>query len=584
MAIASRSAQLVVGVDTGGTFTDVTLVNPATGQSWAGKTPSTPEDPSLGFGQAIAAVLKVAGASASDIGRVLHGTTVATNLILENKGAATALITNAGFRYVLEIGRNDVPRGSSLFSWIKPKRPVAPHHIFEVAGRLDPRGDEVEPLDEFALGEIAGRIEAAGINTIAVVFLHSYANPRHEQRAAQILERLHPAASISLSSDVLPVFREYERSMATILNATVKPVVGDYIARLERRLTDLGVAAPLLLMKSNGGVASARRLRTTPVETALSGPAAGTVGASAAGAAAGHRDLIAIDIGGTSADISLIRDADPSLTMRGRIGDWPLALPTVDIRTIGAGGGSIARVSSSGTLTVGPESAGAQPGPACYGRGGTEPTVTDANLVLGYLPPHLLGGSFRLDAEAARRAIVTRIAEPLGMTVDDAARGILAIVNHHMVGAIRLVSIERGHDPRDFALLAFGGAGPLHGGALARLLDIRTIVVPPAPGVLSATGLLISNVKAEFARTVEYAGGRLNIEQIGSTFDRLGHQALSWLDDERVPGNVRRITKSAALRYRNQGFELFVPWSGDKVDATSLAATIQAFHTLHEQL
>ena len=337
-------------------------------------------------------------------------------------------------------------------------------------------------------------------------------------------------------------------------------------------------------MKSSGGVTSTRAARRAPVETALSGPAAGTIGAAFVGAAAGFRDVIGIDIGGTSADVSLCQNAEPSLTMRGRIGDWPLGLPVVDIRTIGAGGGSIARVSTSGALTVGPESAGAQPGPVCYGRGGTEPTVTDAHLVLGHLPPYLLGGAFALDSDAARRAIATRIAEPLGMELMEAARGILAIVNHHMVGAVRLVSVERGHDPRDFALLPFGGAGPLHGGDLAHLLGMTTVLVPPSPGVLSALGLLISNLKAEFSRTLQLPGGRLDLDKVGTTYAALDRQARDWLDQEQVPAAARRVSWSAALRYRNQGFELHVPWAGTVVDAAASAATIRGFHELHERL
>ena len=574
----------IIGVDTGGTFTDVTLLDSTTGQVWTGKTPSTPDDPSLGFTNAVESVLKSAAASGPQIGRVLHGTTVATNLILENKGARVALLTNEGFRYVLEIGRNDVPRGSSLFAWVKPKRPVLPQHIHEIPGRIDPHGEEVDPLDEAAVRQAAARIREAGISAVAVVFLHSYANPAHEQRTAAILREAAPGSEISLSSDVLPVFREFERSMTTILNAAVKPVVAAYVGRLEQRLARQGIDAPLLLMKSSGGVTSTSTVRRAPVETALSGPAAGTVGAAFIGATAGFPDVIGVDIGGTSADISLIQGAEPSLTTRGRIGDWPLGLPMVDIRTIGAGGGSIASVSAARGLLVGPRSAGAQPGPACYGRGGAEPTVTDAHLVLGHLPPYLLGGTFPLDVEAARRAIATHIAEPLHLDLLEAARGILAIVNHHMVGAVRLVSVERGHDPRDFALLPFGGAGPLHGGNLARLLGVRTVLIPPAPGVLSALGLLISNLKAEFSLTIDLSGGHPNIERIGAAFAILDWQARHWLEAEAVPQPARRVTWIAALRYRNQGFELSVPWSGASVDEAAVAATITAFHNLHERL
>ena len=325
---------------------------------------------------------------------------------------------------------------------------------------------------------------------------------------------------------------------------------------------DTGIRAPLLLMKSSGGVAGTDTIRRAPVETALSGPAAGAVGMAFVGAAAGFGDLIGVDIGGTSADISLIKDGRPSVTVNGRVGDWPLSLPMVDIVTIGAGGGSIARVSRAGALTVGPQSAGADPGPCCYRRGGTEPTVTDAHLVLGHLPPWLLDGSFELDVEAAQRAVATRVAEPLGLDLMAAARGILAIADSHMVGAIRVVSVERGRDPRDFVLVPFGGAGPLHGGALARLLDIRTQLVAPSPGVLSALGLLVSNLKADFARTCLQQQGRYDLAQMTEAFAGLQADAERWFERESVPAAARRAAWSASLRYEHQGFELTVDWPG----------------------
>jgi N-methylhydantoinase A len=308
------------------------------------------------------------------------------------------------------------------------------------------------------------------------------------------------------------------------------------------------------------------------------------VGAAYVGANSGHANLIGIDIGGTSADISLIHGGEPGLTTSGRIGSWPIGLPIIDIVTIGAGGGSIARVSDAGALSVGPESAGAVPGPVCYGRGGVEPTVTDAHLVLGHLPPYLLGGRFELDAAAARSAVRTRISEPLGLSVEAAARGILAIVDNNMVGAIRVVSVERGHDPRDFSLLPFGGAGPLHGAALARLLGMRTIVIPPGPGVLSALGLLVSNLKAEFTRTCLQKAGAFDVATIARVFAELESEALAWLDAEAVPGEARRIAWHASLRYRHQGFELGVPWAGRDATLASAQATVAAFHRLHERL
>jgi N-methylhydantoinase A len=362
------------------------------------------------------------------------------------------------------------------------------------------------------------------------------------------------------------------------------PTVSTYVERLEQRAAEQGIAAPLLLMKSSGGVASTRAIRRTPVETALSGPAAGIVGAGFVAAQAGYGDLITIDIGGTSADVALVRGGRPGLTTTGRIGDWRVTLPMVDLTTIGAGGGSLARIGGTGALVVGPESAGAAPGPVCYGQGGTQPTVTDAHLVLGHLPDRLLDGSFRLDRGLARRAIERRIAAPLGLSVEAAARGILEIADSAMLGAIRVVSVERGHDPRDLVLVPFGGAGPLHGGALARLIGCRTILVPPAPGVLSALGLLASSLRAEFSRSCVQRGGRFDLDRIATVFAELARNAAAWLAAEGVPEAMRRTSWHASLRYEDQGSELALPWAGEAVDQGALDATIAAFHAEHERL
>jgi N-methylhydantoinase A len=577
-------AAAIIGVDTGGTFTDVTLLDSSTGRIWNAKTPSTPEDPSLGFTNGIAEILSATGTSGEGIARVLHGTTVATNLILEGKGAPAALLTTNGFKYVLEIGRQDVPRRSNLFTWVKPKRPIAPRHIHEIAGRIGPDGTEIEPLDEEAVRAAARAIRFEGIEAVAIVFLHSYANSAHERRAAEIVAAEHGTANVSMSSDVLPVFREYERTMTTALNVHVMPVVTRYVERLDRRLAEQDITAPLLLLKSSGGVTTTRNVKRAPVETSLSGPAAGAVGAAFVGRSAGISNLIGVDIGGTSADISLIHDGEPGLTTRGQVGNWPLGLAMVDIVTIGAGGGSIARISETGSLAVGPQSAGAQPGPVCYGRGGSEPTVTDAHLVLGHLPPFLLGGRFKLDVESAQAAIAGRIAKPLGLTVPEAARGILAIADNHMVGAMRIVSVERGHDPRDLTLLPFGGAGPLHSGALARLAGMSRILVPPNPGVLSALGLLVSTLKAEFARTCLQRAGAVDVDQVATVFAALHDEAAAWLDQEAVPEEARRIVWSASMRYENQGFELFVPWQVGSADGDAVDGAMEAFHEQHERL
>ena len=573
-----------IAIDIGGTFTDVSLLDHRSGTIWNAKTPSTPDDPSRAFMEGIEEAMALAKLGPEVLGHVFHGTTVATNLILESKGAAAALLTTLGFKHVLEIGRHDIPRKANMYSWIKPKRPVPPERVHEIPGRLDHQGNEIAPLDETAVRAAARSLKRDGVSAIAICFLHSYADARHERRARELVLEEMPEALVSISAEVLPVFREYERSMATILNVYVMPAVSTYVGRLEQRLEEKRISAPLLLMRSNGGVGGADTMRREPVQTALSGPAAGVMGAAFMGELAGFKNLITIDIGGTSADICLIKNGEPRMTVEGRVGEWPLNLPMIDINTIGAGGGSIARVTPTGALSVGPESAGAVPGPVSYGRGGSEPTVTDANLTLGRLIPTLLDGRIALDRAAAERAIVDRVGRPLGLDLARAARGILSIVDNNMIGAIRVVSVERGHDPRDFVLLPFGGAGPLHGTSLARLLGIKTILVPPAPGVLSAMGLLVASVKSEFARTSLQRPGAYDFAEMARVFTELQAQAEAWLEHELIPPAHRSTRWQASLRYLHQGFELTVPWGGSRVDAETVEHTIAAFHALHEQL
>jgi N-methylhydantoinase A len=579
----SPAAGTLIGVDTGGTFTDVALLDAANGRLWVSKTASTPDDPSCAFGEGIKGGLARGSVTGTQVKRVLHGTTVATNLILERKGPQVAILVTSGFRHILEIGRHDIPRKSNLFTWVKPPRPVPPQHIWEVPGRIGANGEVVESLDEPAVEQAAREIAAAGIRTVAIVLLNSYANAEHERRVADIVRAAHPEALLSLSSEVLPVFREYERCVTTLLNAYVMPAVSTYVERLEQRVREAGIQAPLLLMKSSGGVTSTASAKRKPVETALSGPAAGAVGAAFVGASAGFRDLLTNDIGGTSADIALIQSGTPRLTTTSSIAGWRMGLPMVDIMTIGAGGGSIARVSSAGGLVVGPESAGAKPGPVCYRHGGTEPTVTDAHVVLGHLPPYLLGGAFTLDVDVAREAIRSRIAVPLGLSIEAAARGILEVLDNNMVGAMRVVSVERGIDPADLVFVPFGGAGPLHGSSLARLVGCNTVLVPPAPGVLSALGLLVSNLRAEFARTCVQRAGHYDMAQLAAVFDELTADAVAWLDSEDVPPESRVLLKQASLRYKDQGFELDVPWAGG-VDDAALHMLLESFHDAHERI
>jgi N-methylhydantoinase A len=568
-------ADFAVAVDIGGTFTDVALSDRVSGLQWRAKVPSTPADPSEAFVAGMMLALGEAALRPEDVGRVLHGTTVATNLILEGKTARAALVTTAGFRHVLEIGRQDIPRHANLFTWTKPKRPVPPSLVFEVRERVGPGGVILRPLDEASVAEVAIGLRRLDVQAVAVCLLHSFACPEHERRVAELLRAALPDVAVTASVEVLPVVREYERSLVTILNAGVMPAVSTYIRHLEHRLSDVGIAAPLLLMQSNGGVAGAATIGRAPALTVLSGPAAGVVGAREAAAAVGIDDIITIDIGGTSADVCLMRGGQIELTQRGRIGDWPLPLPMVDIVTIGAGGGSIARL-SNGALTVGPASAGAIPGPACYGTCGKAPTVTDAHLVLGQLPPSLLGGQMKLDVALAGRAIRTDIAGPLGLSVRQAAQGILAIANSNMVGAIRVVSVERGHDPREFTLVAFGGAGPLHGCVLAELLGMPRVLVPPAPGVLSAEGLLAARLKAEFSRTLPRPD---EWEKAETVFASLRAAASGWFAAERVAETERKIRCVALLRYEGQGSELSIAWPGSM--AAAKAAFAEAHHALN---
>jgi N-methylhydantoinase A len=578
-----------LAIDVGGTFTDITFTDAATGALWVAKTPSTPGDLSAGFINAVRKVLVLAGRPPGDVLRVFHGTTTATNAILEGKTPPTALVTTAGFKYVLEIGRHDIPRHGNLYGWSKPTRPITPERVFEVTERLDVDGSVLTPLDEPAARSLARQLAQLGVPAVAVVFLHAYANPAHEQRMQAILAEEYPGVLVSLSSEVLPQFREFERTMATSLNAAVMPPVSRYVSVLRDALDGEGVQAPLLIMKSDGGVTSAATCVRQPVQTVLSGPAAGVVGAVSVGRSAGFADIISIDVGGTSADICLVRDGRPEVTKDGMIGPFPLKLPIVDIHTIGAGGGSIAAVTSAGRLTVGPRSAGAEPGPVCYGRGGDEPTVTDAHLVLGRIPAALLGGELPLEVAAARAAVAARVGRPLGLGVEEAAAGIVEIIDNAMARAIRTVSVGRGHDPRRFALVAFGGAGPLHACRLAELLEIPTVVIPPRPGVLSTWGLLDTDIRATFVKTVGVAERRLadagaQVARLEAAWAELERQAQGWLAGEQVPLERQRFERAADLRYEHQSFELTCPIGEGPITAARLGALLATFHAEHRRL
>jgi N-methylhydantoinase A len=577
-------ASCTLAIDVGGTFTDVTLADAATGTTWITKTPSTPHDLSVGFMTGIQKVLALGQSGTADIMRVFHGTTTATNAILEGKTAPMGLLTTQGFKYVLEIGRHDIPREGNLYGWIKPTRPVTPDRIFEVHERIDVAGQVLTPFDEDDCRRAVRRLRQLGVASIAVVFLHAYANPLHEQHAARIIAQEYPEAVVSLSSEVLPQFREFERSMATVLNAAVMPHVSRYLNVLRGKLDAAHIGAPLLIMKSNGGVTSAETAARQAIHTALSGPAAGVIGAVSVAHSAGFSNLISIDVGGTSADICLVRDRQPEITKEAKIGPFPLKIPIIDINTIGAGGGSIAAVLAPSRLQVGPRSAGAEPGPACYGRGGEDPTVTDAHLLLGRIPSSLLGGEIPLEREAARQVIQKRIGHPLGLGLNEAASGIIEIINNNMARAIRTVSIGRGHDPRQFVLVAFGGAGPLHACRLAELLDIPAIVIPPTPGVLSTAGLLSTDLKNDYVQTCYQEGPQYDPARITAVYADLEAQALAWLQAEQVPPEAQRLTYAADLRYAHQSFELTCPMRTGHVTEGLMQALVVAFHREHRRL
>ena len=574
----------VLALDVGGTFTDVVLVDLASGSLVTAKQESVPDDPSVGFFASIDKILRRTGVSAPEIILLLHGSTVATNAILENKGAKTGMLVSDGFKYLLEIGRAEVPRKANLYAWVKPKRPVPPRLIQEVPERTRLDGTVATALSEDTCRAAARRLAALGIEAVAVLFLHSYANPANERRAGEILAEELPGVEIALSSEVLPIFREYERGMATALNASVQPLVGRYVGRLRAGLEKRGIDAPLRVMKSNGGIFSPEQAARQSIHMALSGPAAGVRGAARIADLAGYPDLMTIDMGGTSTDVCLIRDGVPNISKDGKIGPFPLSIPIVDIHTIGAGGGSIASVTEQGGLRVGPESASADPGPACYGKGGERPTVTDANLLLGRIPPHLLDGEVAIDRALAEHAIESHVARPLGIGAVAAARGILAIVDNNMVGALKVVSVEKGYDPRAFTLCAFGGAGPMHVGALARLLGAPRTLIPRHPGILCAIGLLAADLRYDFVRTRLQRAPDYDLVALAETFEALLREAAARLEAEEVAVERRRYARSADLRYARQGVEITVPWVADEVSAAGVEVVIADFHRLHQRL
>ncbi|MFF5211542.1 hydantoinase/oxoprolinase family protein [Streptosporangium sp. NPDC000396] len=564
-----------IGVDTGGTFTDVVAVDEQTGEITTTKTPSTPANPADGFMAGVRKVLEKAGVE--NVAAVVHGTTVATNQLLEDRIADLGFITTEGFEFILEIARQSVPDGyGNSYFWVKPSRIVPVHRIRTVGGRLDHTGTEVRPFDEAQAVEAARWFRERGITAIGVCFLHSYANPEHELRMREVLEREHPDAVVSISSDVLREYREYERSVTTLVDAAVKPTMRRYIANLADRL-----GMPFSVMKSNGGVLSAAEVVHQPITTVLSGPAAGALGAALIASTAGHPSVITLDGGGTSTDVAVVIDGEPSLTTEGSIGRYPCKIPMIDIVTVGAGGGSVAWISPEGTLKVGPKSAGADPGPLCYGRGGTEVTVTDAHVFLGRVPPHLLGGEIPLDADAARQGIEA-LAGKLGLSPERTAAGILEISAFNQSNAIRQITVKRGLDVRDFPMVAFGGSGPLLVCRLIDILDLPSVIIPPDPGNVSAFGLLTVDVKNDYVRT--FVTRELPLDSAAEIFGDLERQAAEALDREGFDTGRHVYARSADLRYYGQAYEVRVPAPAGPLDEAWQAEVLDRFHEAHRRL
>jgi N-methylhydantoinase A len=572
-----------LAIDIGGTFTDVVLLDAASQRLTFVKAPTTPADRALGFFNGIEGVLAAAGARAEDVRGITHGSTIATNAVLEGKGSRLGLITTLGFRDMLEIGRAYIPGiFTNFLRWQKPERLVPLERVRAVPERIAADGSVIAPLDEAAARAAIAELLEEGIEALAIALLHSYANPEHERRIEALAREMAPGLFVSRSSAVLPEYREYERTMTTVLNAYVMPAVDRYLGRIQEGLAAKGLPREISIVRSDAGVMSLATALERPVNTVLSGPAGGVLGASAVAAVAGYDNVVSMDMGGTSTDVCLSTAGEPRLSTETWVSHYPVKVPIIDITTIGAGGGSIASVAASGALRVGPQSAGSEPGPVCYGRGGTSPTVTDANLVLGRLPVELAGGAVRLDVAAARTAIEAHIARPLGLTVDAAALGIVRIVDENMLGALRVVSVQRGIDPRDLTLVPFGGAGPVHGAELARLAGIATMLVPPSPGVLSALGFLLADVKQVFTLTRVGVVGLIDEDAYRRELERLMAEAGGWLAREGVAEAKRAIEVALDLRYRGQAYELPIRVNVP-LDAMAWNDAAMRFHEEHKR-
>ena len=573
-----QSSNVRIAVDIGGTFTDLQILNEATGNNHAHKTPTTPGDPSEGLLTGLQEAAELFGFSFGQISILIHGTTIATNAVLERKLPTGALITTAGFEDVLEIGRH--LRTHVYTNKAEERTLLIPRsRRFGLKERTKADGSIECALNDEDIKALAQKLTDCGAETVAVSLLHSYANPGHERRVAQILEKCLPQMRISISSDISPEFREFERTSTTVLNALLMPVVGDYLKRLGARLTDHGLTAPVYLVQSNGGVATPQMAARHPARLLLSGPSGGAKAAETIAHRLGRLNLVAVDMGGTSYDVSLVEDGRVHQVNQGEVDGCPVRLPMVEMRTIGAGGGSIAGTDTAGGLYVGPESAGAVPGPACYDRGGKHPTVTDANVTLGRIDPlHFLGGAMRLNTTAAQQAVTADVAVPLKLDLEETAEGITQIAVAHMASAIRLSLFEKGLDPEDFALVSFGGAGGLHACDTAAELDIKQVIFPSDPGTLSAWGMLYADIAHDLTSAQLMNADAGAKEELAKTVAILSAEGLKRLSADGIAEKDQRLTYTLDLRYSGQAYEIATPFT----NTDDLESAVATFHELHQ--
>lgn len=572
-----------IGVDSGGTFTDICVFDEKSGDVAIWKVSSTPDDPSRGITQGIQEGLERVDGAAADVSFLGHGTTVATNALIQGRGVRTGLITTEGFRDLLEIGRQKRPDLYDLQA-DKPETLVTRDLRIGVSERVLADGSIESVLDEDEFRAAVTHLKAEGVESVAVCFLYSFLNAAHEQTAARILAEEFPQAFAAISNEIAPEFREFERLSTTVVNAYLGPVMQAYVRALKKKIADMGVTVAPQLTQSNGGVIGFDAAANLPVRTVLSGPSTGVVAAQAIGAMTGIDDLITFDMGGTSSDVALMTGGNCRVVNEAVVHGYPLKTPMLDIHTVGAGGGSIAYVDNGGLLKVGPRSAGAYPGPACYGNGNDEPTVTDANVVLQTQnPDYLLNGRMKID-QSLSRAAVARLADRLGMDVMEAANGILDIVTANMAKAIRVISVQRGHDPRDYTMVAFGGAGPVHAARLARELGMKRIIIPRTPGVLCALGLLMTDLRTDFSTTQMSRLDDATPDSVAQAYAALEAQSIAWFDQEGIDEVARRTERSVDLRYQGQNYEIAVTLPQGPITADSLGALKQGFLDAHRQL